>query len=84
MTINVINQEIVRARESKVYAVVPKQKSQKKEKTKKSRLGCSQAELLNIDIIFNFFLGKKTSNEESDLPEVDQNTNKTLRKQKVK
>lgn len=81
MTINVISQEIARSRENKVYTTVPKPKVQKKEKSKKSEYHL----LFWVKIPINCLSGKKVSNEESDLPEVDQNTNKTLRhKQKVK
>ncbi|XP_018563997.1 translocating chain-associated membrane protein 1 isoform X1 [Anoplophora glabripennis] len=61
LTFKVISQEIARSRESKGLTVVPKTKTQRKDKSKKSK-----------------------KSDESDLPEVDQNTNKTLRKQKVK
>lgn len=63
LTVNIISKEIALSRESRSAAtVLPRSKSQKKDKSKKS---------------------KKVA-DDSDLPEVDQNTNKTLKKQKVK
>ncbi|CAH0550321.1 unnamed protein product [Brassicogethes aeneus] len=63
LVFNVISKEMAKSRESKSLTTVSKNKTQKKENSKKNKKGAS---------------------EESDLPEVDQNTNKTLRKQKVK
>ncbi|XP_018333013.1 translocating chain-associated membrane protein 1 isoform X2 [Agrilus planipennis] len=63
LTCSLINQELAKARENKVYTTVSKSKGLKKDKSKKS---------------------KKGSVDESDLPEVDQNTNKNLRKHKIK
>lgn len=57
LTFTIISQELKRSQESRAYITLPKVKSQKKEKPKKS----------------------KKAQEESDLPEVDQNTNKNLR-----